>query len=360
MIIGIDTSKLLTPAKTGVEVSTVELIKALLKLDQVNNYWLYSPSPLSGVELNERVRNIVVPGKRLWTLRSLSGELKRSRPDIFWSPSNFLPFNLPAKSVATIHDLAFYLYPQSYSIKSRLLSFYALRRAIRAGALLIAVSQQTKKDLKRYFDVPGENIEVIYHALRTDFDRPDIDLVALYPQLAKYFIYVGRLELRKNLLNVIRAFMEFQKQAGEPVQLLLAGSAGYGYGRIARLVKRLGLQDSVILKDYVPAEHLPTLYKKSLGLVFASQYEGFGLNILEGFAAGVPVLTSDLGAMAEVAGGAALLVDPDDIDAISGGMLRLYRDENLHRALIDKGKVRLSEFSWERSAQKLIELWKKL
>jgi len=360
MIIGIDAGKLLTSAKTGVEVSTAELIKALLKLDQANTYWLYSPAPLPGVELNERVRNIVVPGKRLWTLRSLSGELKRSQPDIFWSPSNFLPFNLPAKSVATIHDLAFYLYPQSYSIKSRLLSFYALRRAIRASAKLIAVSQQTKKDLKRYFNVPGEHIEVIYHALRTDFNKPDIDLTALYPQFTKYFIYVGRIELHKNLPNIIRGFAKFQKEASEPVQLLLAGSAGYGYGRIARLVKRLGLQDSVILKDYVSAEHLPTLYKRSLGLVFASQYEGFGLNILEGFAAGVPVLTSNRGAMAEVAGGAALLVDPDDVGAISDGMLRLYRDENLRRALIDKGRVRLSEFSWERSAQKLIELWKNL
>jgi len=360
MIIGIDASKLLTPAKTGVEVSTAELIKALLKLDQVNTYWLYSPALLPEIGAGERVRNIVVPGKRLWTLRSLSGELKRSRPDIFWSPSNFLPFNLPAKSVATIHDLAFYLYPQSYSIKSRLLSFYALRRAIRVSAKLIAVSQQTKKDLKRYFNVPGEHIEVIYHALRTDFDRPDIDLAALYPRLTRYFIYVGRIELRKNLPNIIRAFAEFQKEAGEPVQLLLAGSAGYGYGHIVRLVKRLGLQDSVVLKDYVPAEHLPTLYKRSLGLVFASQYEGFGLNILEGFAAGVPVLTSDRGATAEIAGAAALLVEPDSIAAISGGMLRLYRDEDLRQALIDKGRVRLSEFSWERSAQKLIELWKKL
>lgn len=360
MIIGIDAGKLLASAKTGVEVSTAELVKALLKLDQYNTYWLYSPAPLYGIETSERVRNIVVPGKRLWTLRSLSGELKRSRPDIFWSPSNFLPFNLPAKSVATIHDLAFYLYPQSFSLKARLLSLYALKRAIKESAKMIAVSQQTKKDLKRYFNVPGERIEVIHHALRTDFDRPDIDLAAFYPQLTKYFIYVGRIELRKNLPNIIRAFAEFQKEAGEPVQLLLAGSAGYGYGHIARLVKRLGLQDSVVLKDYVPAEHLPTLYKRSLGLVFASQYEGFGLNILEGFAAGVPVLTSDRGATAEIAGAAALLVDPDDIAAISGGMLRLYRDEDLRRALIDKGRVRLSEFSWERAAQKLIELWKKL
>lgn len=360
MIIGIDASKLVAPRKTGVEIVTAELIRALLAKDAINTYWLYSPVKLPGIIEGERIKNIVVPGRRLWTLRALSRELKRCKPDAFWSPSNFLPFNLPAKAVTTIHDLAFYLYPQSYSFKSRLLSLYALRRAIKVSAKLIAVSQQTKKDLKRYFNVPGEQIEVIYHALRTDFDQLEIDLSAPYPQLTKYFIYVGRLERRKNIPNIIRAFTEFKKEAGEPVQLLLAGSPGYGYGGIVKLIKRLKLENSIILKNYLSAAELPTLYKRSLGLVFASQYEGFGLNILEGFAAGVPVLTSHLGAMAEVAGGAALLVDPDDVSSIAEGMLKLLRDENLRRALIVRGKARLSEFSWERSAQKLIELWKNL
>lgn len=360
MIIGIDAGKLLTPAKTGVEIVAAELIKALLAIDSDNTYWLYSPAKLPGITESERVKNIVVPGRWLWTLRALSKELRKRPPDIFWSPSNFLPFNLPAKAVATIHDLAFYLYPQSYSLKARLLSLYTLRRAIKVSAKLIAVSQQTQKDLKRYFGVPGEQIEVIYHALRTDFDQPEIDLATAYPQLTKYFIYVGRLELRKNLPNIIRAFAEFQKEAGEPVQLLLAGSPGYGYRRIVQLIKRLKLESSIILKNYLAARELPTLYKRSLGLVFVSQYEGFGLNILEGFAAGVPVLTGGRGAMAEVADGAALLVDPDDISSIAEGMQKLFRDENLRRALIERGKARLSEFSWERSAYKLIELWKNL
>ena len=360
MIIGIDASKLLTAAKTGVEVSTTELIRALLKLDTENTYWLYSPTPIAGIEFNERIKNIVVPGRRLWTIRALSQELKQRRPDIFWSPANFLPNHLPAKAVATIHDLAFYLYPQSYSLKTRLLSIYTLKRAIKVSAKLIAVSQQTKKDLKRYFNVPGENIEVIYHALRTDFDQPEIDLSAAYPGLTKYFIYVGRLELRKNLLNVIRGFVEFQKQADEPVQLLLGGGKGYGHTRIIKLIKQLKAEGYIIVKNYLPAEHLPTLYKKSQGLVFPSQYEGFGLNILEAFAAGGPGITSDLGAMAEVADGAALLVDPDDVDALSGGMLKLLRDNDLRQSLIEKGKVRLREFNWERSAEKLMALWQNL
>lgn len=361
MIIGIDASKLLTQAKTGVEISTSELIKALLREDQDNTYWLYSPRPLgSNIIQSERVKNIVVLGKRFWTIWALSRELKASPPDVFWSPSNFLPYNLPPKSVATIHDLAFHLFPQSYSIVSRLLSVWTVGRAIKVATKLLAVSRQTKKDLKRYFNVPGENIEVVYNSLRTDFIPQAFDFKAIYPDLDKYFIYVGRLELRKNLPNIIRAFHQLLARVDEPIKLVLGGSRGYGYKSIERLIKQLGLEGKVVIKDYLSIDHLPTLYQKSLGVVFASRYEGFGLNILEGFAANVPVMTSDLGAMAEVASSAAYLVDPFNIDSIAQGFYELVKNDNLRQRLIDKGRVRLKDFSWQESAKKLIELWKVL
>ena len=362
MIIGIDASKLLSHNKTGVEIATSELIKAVLKQDTDNTYWLYTPQPLkiNGLIDGERIKNIVVSGKRLWTLLALSKELKKNPPDIFWSPSNFLPYNLPQKSIATIHDLAFYLYPQSYSLKARWLSMFALKRAIKSATKLIAVSRQTKKDLKNYFNIPGENIEVIYHALRTDLKEQPFDFEKTYPQLDKYFIYVGRLELRKNLLNILIAFSIFSSQIDQSVKLVLGGSKGYGFNRIQRLIKRLHLKDKVIIQGYIPDDHLPALYKKSLGLIFASRYEGFGLNILEGFAAKVPVMTSNFGAMSEIAGNAALLVDPFDVNSIAKGFNQLCSNKNLRQSLIDKGSHRLREFSWERSAKKLINLWRNL
>jgi len=364
MIIGVDASKLLSKNQTGVEISTSELIKALIKEDQENIYWLYSPAPLPKtiIGATNRIRNIVVPGKRFWTVWALSRELKKNPPDIFWSPSNFLPYNLPKKSVATIHDLAFHLFPKSYSLKSRLLSTFALKRAINCADMLVAVSRQTKKDLKDYFNVAGENIEVVYNSLRTDFLNPQessTDFIKAYPNLSKYFIYLGRLELRKNLLNIITAFHQFNRETVEP-KLFLGGSPGYGYKTIRKLIKKLKLEDKVIIADYVPAEYLPALYKNSLGVVFVSQYEGFGLNILEGFATGAPVMTSDLGAMREIAGNAALLINPFSINDIQQGFNKLYLDSNLRTALINKGKDRLKDFDWNQSAKKLIELWKKI
>lgn len=362
MIIGIDASKLLSHNKTGVEIATSELIKAVLKQDMDNTYWLYTPQPLkiNGLIDGERIKNVVVPGKRFWTLWALSKELKKNPPDIFWSPSNFLPYNLPKKSVATICDLAFYLYPKSYSLKARWLSMFALKRAIKSATKLIAISRQTKKDLKNHFNIPGENINIIYCALRTDLKEKSFDFEKTYSQLDKYFIYVGRLELRKNLLNILIAFSIFNSQIDQSVKLVLGGSKGYGFNQIKKLIKKLKLEDKVVVLGYIPDDHLPALYKRSLGSIFASRYEGFGLNILEGFAAKVPVMTSNFGAMAEVADNAALLVDPFDVNSIAKGFNQLYSNKNLRQSLIDKGSNRLKGFSWEISAKKLIDLWQNL
>lgn len=362
MIIGIDASKLGADRKTGVEISTSELIKAVLKQDKQNIYWLYSLEPLpKSYLINDRIKNIVVPQKRFWTLIALSKELKQRPPDIFWSPSNFLPYNLPNKSVATIHDLAFYLFPESYTLKDRLLSVFTLKRAIKSANILIAVSKQTKKDLKNYFSVPGENIEVIYHSLRTDLKFESIDLKTLYPNLNKYFICIGRLESRKNLLNIIHAFSKFSQSNNiQDIKLFLGGSKGYGYKKIIRLIKKLKLEDKIIVADYINPKHLNILYKNSLGLIFPSLYEGFGLNILEGFAAQVPVMTSNWGAMREISAGAALLVDPFNIASIADGFKELASNKNLRQKLISKGRDRLADFSWEESADKLINLWDKI
>ncbi len=360
MIIGIDASKLLSSQRTGVEVATTDLVKAILKNDEQNTYWLYSAAPISqDLPWGERIKNVVVPGKRFWTQRYLSQELRKSQPDIFWSPSYILPNHLPKRSVATIHDLAFYLFPESYSWRERWLSTWAVRKAARYASKLVAVSQQTKKDLKRYFNVPGEDIEVVYHALRSDFILEEFDLATIYPQLAKYFLYVGRIELRKNILNILKAFAKFGQNHPE-AQLVLAGSRGYGYGKIKTMVKKLHLTDRAILLDYVAADRLPMLYAKSLGVVLVSQYEGFGFPILEGWASDVPVLTSNIGATAEIAGNAALLVNPRDISAISQGFTDLFTQPELCQRLVAKGRQQLLKFSWDKSAQKMIELWTKL
>ena len=360
MIIGIDAAKLSSAQPTGVEVATIDLVKAILTKDKLNTYWLYSAKPISqDLPWSDRVKNVVVPGKKFWTQRYLSQELRRNPPDVFWSPGHILPNHLPKKSVATIHDLAFHIIPNSYSFKDRWLSTIAVQRAVKRASKLVAVSQQTKKDLKRYFNILGDNIEVVYHALRSDFVAGDFDFAMVYPNLDKYFLCVGRIEFKKNIPNILAAFAEFNLDHPE-VKLVLAGNPGSGYNKFKKLIKKLNISNQVVILNYVSPDHLPALYAKAQAVVFVSKYEGFGFPILEGWASQVPVMASNIGAMPEVAGNAALLVDPNNIAAIQQGLVDLLTNDGLRQALVAKGQLRLKEFSWDKSAQKMIDLWTKL
>ncbi len=363
MIIGIDSNAFLIQQATGVEVTTCDLITAILEQDTVNTYWLYSAAPIQAdLPWNERIKNIIVPGAYLWTQRHLSQALKNDPPDVFWSPSNILPIcPKTIKCVATIHDLAWHILGKNYSFKNRIYSLLAVKRAIKRADKLIAVSQQTKRDLKKYFSVPGENIAVIYHALRTGFQPSGVDLKPEFPELDKYILCVGRIEDRKNLQNLIMAWAKFHPRHSD-IKLALVGwptDKKYYHGLLA-LIKKLNLGGNVVLMNYVDQKYLPDLYKSSLGLVFPSKYEGFGMPILEGWASEVPVVTSDIGATREIANGAALLVDPYNIEAIAQSIAKIIDEPAVRQNLISKGKRRGEDFSWSTSAQKVIELWKTL
>ncbi|HAR54970.1 TPA: hypothetical protein DCR79_01640, partial [Patescibacteria group bacterium] len=262
MVIGIDASAILSGKKTGVEVVTTDLIKAILRNDPANTYWLYTPAALPVDMQGEHVVNVVVPGKRFWTQLHLSRAIRKNPPHIFWSPSHILPKLPPqTKGVATIHDLAWYLLPQSYTWRARLMSWLTVRRAIKQGHHLIAVSRHTKKDLKKYFQVPGDNVAVVYHALRSDWSDDNTN-----PNLGEYLLFVGRIEFRKNILQVLKAFQGFAA-AHPQVKLVLAGSPGHGFKQVQKLIKRLQLTDQVLSLSYVPTQQLPGLYRHALGVV---------------------------------------------------------------------------------------------
>lgn len=355
-MIGIDATSFLSKNKTGVEKTTCNLILAILDKDPNNTYWLYSNAPIPKLLKCENAINKVVPGVKFWTQYYLSKELKNNPPDIFWAPSHMLPNFLPKKSVATIHDLTWKIMPQIYSFSKRFFSALTVNRAIKNATKLIAVSNQTKKDLIKFFEVPGEKIEVVYHAV-DDVNPEDIDSDIKIDM--PYFLFVGRIESRKNVLNIIKAFGGFQKNNKE-TKLLLVGLPGNQYNQARSLVDELNLESSVQFLDYVSDGELVSLYKNAIGFVFPSLYEGFGVPILEAFALNTPVITSNIGAMKEVTGNAALLVNPGSSEDISNAMNKLFADNNLREDLISKGSRRLNDFSWGESADKMINLWKTL
>lgn len=353
--IAIDATGLTHARPTGVENATRELISALLSIDRENRYLLYTPQKLpEGFEINPNTTVKVLPKRLFWNWRALGAALKKDRPDIFWTPGNFLPPNLPAKSIATIHDLAFVKHPEFYPPKNRFLQKLTVTRAIQHATKIIAVSQATKSDLLDYSHIDPNRIAVIYHGLPSSKARLT-DNEAKLNLPAEFALVVGRIEPRKNPANIIKALYDMADKYPN-LHLVFVGSPGHGFEGLKKLVQDLGLTGRVIFLGFVTPGQLTQLYHQAKMLLYPSLVEGFGFNILEGFASRVPVVTSKTGAMAEIAGDAAYLVDPTKPYDIAEAIDKLMSDFSLRSKLIKAGEDRVKEFSWVKAAHQLLEI----
>lgn len=350
MKIGIDATALVSPQPTGVEVVTRELLRALLELDRANLYLLYTPRPLDNSWSRfSHATNRVLPPKRFWVLTQLAPAILEDQLDVFWSPSNLLPSKLPAKTLATIHDLATVYFPQAYSWKTRLLSWITLMRAAKATKV-IAVSQQTKTDFLNRFKLKSDKVVVIPNALpHLPEVQPGVS------QYGDYILTVGRVEARKNPVTAIKAFALIAPNYPK-LKLVFAGSMGYQADAAKELVKTVGLEDRVEFLGFVNNIQLANLYLHAKLVLFPSLYEGFGLPVLEAFHYGIPVVASNTPAVAEVAGNGALLINPVDALEVSQAIVRLLEEPELRARLIEQGTERLNMYSWESSAAKLLQI----
>ena len=353
--IGIDASALTKNHPTGVEVASRELIGALIKQDEENNYILYSPAPLSSKWLTlPNVENRVVVADKYWTQKALPLSFQKDNLDVFWSPAYMSPPGLKGiKTIVTIHDVAFMRFPSAYSPKDWLLSFYTVIKSKFSATKILAVSEQTKKDLSRFFFVSKQRIEVIYNAISHIHLRPNlIDIHEKYKLPEQFLLVVGRIEPRKNTANILESFRIIAKNHPD-MHLVFSGPNSELPSTMEAKVHGWGLKKRIHTIGFVHDLDLPMLYRTAEILLFPSLYEGFGLPILEGFAAGTPVITSNFGATAEISGKAALLVTPTDKVAIARSVSHLLNDEELKTKYIQAGYERLQHFSWEDSAIKL-------
>lgn len=360
MKIAIDASKIAVEQKTGVELVVEALVRHIILTDKHNTYILYTPTALPEVFTSQKnVHMRVVRSQRLWTSIGLAKALAKDKPAVFWQPGNILPLWTPTntKTVITIHDVGFLAVPEAYSFKSWLASYLAVWQAKWFADKLVAVSQATAKDLRNLMYIANKKISVITNALISSAGKEAIKPNYL-PE--RYFLYIGRVELRKNILRLLEAFAEFKKTDTKQTFLLLIGGSGYGYDRILKKMSELGVHQYVIVTGFLPSDITNTLIKKALAIVYPSLYEGFGLPILQGFEAKVPVITSSTGAMAEVAGNSAYLVNPIDSKSIASGLTKISEDKALRDELINLGKKRLENYSWQKSALEYVELFNNL
>lgn len=360
MLIGIDASRTVTARPTGTEIYSRRLIQALLALKGPHRFRLYfRDAPPADVFPGAELRPI--PLGRVWTHVRLSWEMARRPPDVLFVPAHVLPLVHPRASLVTVHDLGYLYFPEAHPWRQRLYLDCSTRWSARAAAHLLADSQATKADLVARYGVPPGKVTVAYPG-RDEALVPVRDAAAIEAAKARYgieghyFLYLGTLQPRKNLVRLIAAFAAAKSEilTTDPA-LVLAGKRGWLYEGLFDQVRRLGLEGRVLFPGYVADEDKAALLSGALAFVFPSLYEGFGLPVLEAQACGCPVVTGANSSLPEVAGDGALLVDSGDTGAIAAALARVAADPDLRRRLIERGLANVRRFSWAACARSALE-----
>ena len=367
---GIDANALTQQRKTGTERYAWELIREMMKeplLDR-ERVVLYASGDipdLGTLPNGWQLKILTWKLKKAWTHLRLSWELTSRPPNVFFSPAHEIPlFCRQTGIVATVHDVAFRIVPDVYPDRNRMRQEWAVGRAIRKASRLIAISETTKNDLVNLYKIPPGKIIVTPLAVRREefaVSESDRRRVLDKYRLAKgqYFLTVGRIENKKNIPFFLSAFEMFKqtRNIGDPYQLVLAGSFGHGAEEIKSQIENLNCRNSVRVLGYVPDEDLAGLFCGASAYVFPSQYEGFGIPALEAMAANIPLIASDIPALREVAGDAALFAHPGTTQAWSDAMRKIVDDrESAGADLIQRGSERLLEYSWEKTARRTWEV----
>ncbi len=370
MIIGIDASRVRSGARTGTETYSRELIGHLISLYRTTGHQvrLYTRLPLAPSEFgltdwpaHVRVRRLLSP--RLWTHLALARELWRHPPDVLFIPAHVVPIFPPplVPIVVTVHDLGYEHFPDAHPRGQRWYLRWSTRHSARRAQQVIVDSRATAHDLTTLYHIPMAKIRVVYPGL----SRPPRPTAAeirrvrkVYRLSAPYFLFIGTLHPRKNLLRLLDAFVRVQEvpfidEGGytrDPAHLVLAGKRGWLSGPILQRVREADVSARVHLLGYVPDENLGPLLAGAVALLFPSLYEGFGFPVLEAQALDVPVLTSRVSSLPEVAGDGALLVDPEDVEGMTQAIRRLLQDPGLRVLLSCRGRENVPRFSWKKTA----------
>lgn len=352
MRVAIDASRTTLARVTGTERYALQLISALIEQTSPHTFTLYFRDPPSPglFPASDRVTQRVLRQPRLWTHTAFAAALWRDRPDISFVPAHSLPLLAPGRMAVTVHDLGFRHFPGAHPWWPWLYLHLSTAFSARRAGVVLADSRATAADLTRFYGTPAAKIRVVYPGV----DAPVIgDIEAVrdkYGLPPRYFLFIGTLQPRKNIDRLVQAYARWRALCPhDAAALVLAGGKGWLYDE-----NWFAGVDGVLTPGYVDEADKGALYAGALALVFPSLYEGFGFPVLEAMHCGTPVVCSNTSSLPELAGDAALLVDPLDADAIAGAMARLSADADLRRDLTARGHVQTRGFTWERAARETL------
>ena len=293
----------------------------------------------------------------LWFEYSIPYALNKIKPDIFLSPDAYNSLRSPFKSLLVIHDLNFEHYPEKMPRMVRKYYRYFTPRFANKASRIATVSEFSKNDIVEQYKIDPDKIDVVYNGVNEQYSPVNVDVKKdireKYTKGSDYFIYVGALIERKNLDNLFKAFDQFKKSTDHNTKLLIVGSKMWNNKELKDTFEQMQFKDDVVFTGRLEMDELCKATGSALAMTYVSYFEGFGIPILEAFSAGVPVITSNVTSMPEVAGDAAILVDPFDVSEIAEAMRNITEDKSLREDLIQKGFERRKKFSWDQSAKNL-------
>ncbi len=348
MHIAIDASRTTAARMTGTEHYARQLIHALVQENTRHQLTLYfrDTPPADLFPAAPLVNCRVIPLRRAWTHVRFAAELWRDRPDVTFVPAHTLPLAFPGRAVVTVHDLGFRYFPQAHPTKDRLYLDWTTRYSVARATVVLADSQATADDLTKFYDTPPGKIRVVYPGVDA---LPTGDVAAVrrkYNLPERYFLFIGTLQPRKNIARLVQAYARWQAaHPADSAALVLAGGKGWLYDA----AWTAGVE-RVHLPGYVDEADKGALYAGALALVFPSLYEGFGFPVLEAMHCAAPVIASNTSSLPELAGEAALLVDPLEVDAIAAALGRVTDDSALRQTLRERGAEQVKKFTWDSAA----------
>jgi glycosyltransferase involved in cell wall biosynthesis len=359
-------TRLLLPGKLeGIGWFTYETLKRITESHPEHEFlFLFDRKYSDEFVFGKNVTPIIVPIQarhpilfHLWFEWMVPPVLRKHKVDLFLSPDGYLSLNSEIKQLAVIHDINFEYYPRHLPFAVRKYYRYYFPKFAEKAHRIATVSQFSKEDIIRHYETEPDKIDVVFNGVSEAYKPVNNDVKittrAKYTQGSEYFIFIGSIQPRKNLAQLFKAFDLFKQQNKTDIKLLIVGEKKWWTKAIKTTFEAMSFKDDVIFSGRLAQEDLAKALASSMALVYVSFFEGFGIPIVEAMNCEVPVITSNITSMPEVAGPAGVYVSPFDANSIKEGMAKIAFDKALVAELVEAGKEQSKKFSWDKTAEKL-------
>lgn len=367
---------------TGLGNYSRTLIQSLSEYFPENDYFLFNPKKSNRFGItNTNIHEVLPSGlnktfSSFWRSNSVKSDIQKLKLDIYHGLSHEIPFGIQktgVKSVVTIHDLIYKRYPEQFNPIDVFTYDKKFRYACQHANHIIAISEQTKADIVEYFGINTERISVCHQSCNPSFSKPipeqeKLSIRKKYNLPETFFLYVGSVIERKNLLNIVKAM----KIVGDNIDLplvVIGGGKSYKQ-KVKQYIKENNLEHKIIFlsenpvacasKDFDPSGEFPAIYQSAVAMIYPSYFEGFGIPVLEALSSGLPVITSKISCLPEAGGPGSFYVDPNKAEEIAEGMIRIFSDHKLSDKMKKIGLLHAEKFSVQKCAEKVMNVYKKI